>query len=70
MKLVCIDTKDWYKNLTLNKIYDASPMTEESLRHIFDYIIIDDNGFSTCIEANVFITLHELRNKKLNEIGI
>ena len=40
MKLVCIDTKDWYKNLTLNKIYDASPMTEESLRHIFDYIII------------------------------
>ncbi len=54
MKLVCIDTKDWYKNLTLNKIY----------------IIIDDNGFSTCIEANVFITLHELRNKKLNEIGI
>lgn len=62
MRVVCLDSGSYH--LTVGKIYDVVYIDK------CGYIIINDIGYRHYIEENLFITLSELRLKKLNDIGI
>jgi hypothetical protein len=64
MRVVCIDSGSYH--LTVGKIYDVSLIKSK----IFDYTISNDKGCNHYVESNLFIPLTEVRNKKLESIGI
>lgn len=64
MKVVCIDNINNQLTLTIGKIYDAEG-------HDRDYYFIkSDIGHMILYPKNLFLTMNEYRNKKLEEIGI
>lgn len=71
MKLKCISTKSsetagalHYNFITIGKIYDTLEIGD------YYYNIIDDNGRKNNFYKGCFITIEELREKKLKELGI
>jgi hypothetical protein len=70
--LKCIDSGGYH--LTPGKIYSATIfyITSEFFpdKTIFDYYITNDRGFLHGVESELFINVSELRDKKLNELGI
>lgn len=71
MKIKCISTKSsetlgalHYNFITIGKIYDAE------VYDVYYYSIIDDNGRKSNFYKGCFITIEELREKKLKELGI
>ena len=65
MKVVCLRKGGYY--LTEGKIYDVS-LYEES--PVFSYRIVNDIGHSHTVEGDIFQSLDELREQKLNDLGI
>lgn len=65
MKVVCLRKGSYY--LTEGKIYDVTLYTYSPL---FSYYIVNDIGYSHGVEGDIFQSLDEVRDKKLNELGI
>ncbi len=63
MKVVCIRIPYTYA-LTVGKQYDVSYFNFEY------YNVISDNGDSVLVPISYFITQEEIRDKKLEELGI
>ena len=58
-------------DLTIGKIYDATPYVYELyIKHEKRYIIINDNNRTESYPAYLFTSIEEIRNNKLTEIGI
>ena len=53
-------------NITVGKWYDSVSVTQGSDY----YVLVDDDSFVTLYAKYNFTTLDELRNKRLNDIGI
>ena len=65
MKVVCLRSGGYH--LTEGKIYDVTLYTESPL---FSYYVVNDIGYSHAVEGDIFQSLDEVRDKKLNELGI
>ena len=82
MKVVCIDPNHILDSLTKNKTYlvvsywsSVSGMSITKPPYIFaadklQYGIIDDSGITNYYDSIRFLTLDEVRELKLNELGI
>ena len=73
MILKCISNVGYY--LTIDKIYEAeicldSPSEVRPGEQVFDYYIVNDIGIRHGIEASLFKNISEIREEKLNELGI
>lgn len=71
MRILCIENKSnglmtGLINITIGKWYDSVAVTQGSDY----YVLVDDEGFVTLYAKYNFTTLDELRNKRLNDIGI
>jgi len=71
MLVVCKNTGGYH--LTLGKTYDVNekylfPLSEFSGNPVFDYLIMNDLGVKHGIESDIFITLQEERNMKIDLI--
>jgi hypothetical protein len=71
MKVKCVSTKSseiasalHYNFITIDKIYDAEFYDE------YYYSIIGDNDRESKFYKGCFITIEELREQKLKELGI
>ncbi len=67
MKVVCIDIGSYH--LTKGKVYDVE-IVNKNVKTDFGYFIVNDKGFRHYIERNIFIPLSDIRDAKLNELGI
>lgn len=56
--------------LTHNKIYDVIRMERSTVSSIEYYVIIDDHGNSWGYPIELFASLDEIRDEKLNQLGI
>ena len=71
MKVICKSTKDysdelfWQGSLTIGKEYNT-PATLDAT----EYMIMNDYGFEHLYPVKCFVTKQELREEKLNELGI
>ena len=71
MKVICKSTKDysddlfWQGSLTIGKEYNT-PATLDTT----EYMIMNDYGFEHLYPVKCFVTKQELREDKLNELGI
>lgn len=65
MKVVCLRSSGYH--LTEGKIYDVTLYEESPL---FSYYIVNDIGYSHGVEGDIFQCLDEVREQKLNELGI
>ena len=65
MKVVCLRSSVYH--LTEGKIYDVSLYEESPL---FSYRIVNDIGTAHTVEGDIFQSLDEVREQKLNELGI
>ena len=74
MKVICIDNKDVSSSLTVGKFYQVldSPVSkwESSGLKLQTYSIINDEGRQSRFNKRFFITIEELREQKLNILGI
>jgi hypothetical protein len=66
-KFICIDTGG-IDTLTLNKVYDGIVRGSPFYPNVLD--IIDDKGVERIFLQKWFMSVSELRSKKLNDIGI
>ena len=72
MKVICKSTKDysddlfWQGSLTIGKEYDIL----DNFISPGEYMIMNDYGFEHLYPVKCFITKQELREEKLNELGI
>ena len=71
MRILCIENKSnglmtGLINITVGKWYDSVSVTQGSDY----YVLVDDDSFVTLYAKYNFTTLDELRNKRLNDIGI
>jgi hypothetical protein len=71
MLVVCKNTGGYH--LTLGKTYNVNEKylfdkSEFSDKPIFDYLIINDLGVEHGVESDIFITLKEERDMKINSI--
>jgi hypothetical protein len=71
MKIKCISTKSsetlgalHYNFITIGKIYETLEVSD------YYYYIINDNNERSNFYKGCFITIEELREKKLKELGI
>ena len=71
MKLKCISTKSsetkgalHYNFITIGKIYETLEISD------YYYYIINDNNERSNFYKGCFITIEELREKKLKQLGI
>jgi hypothetical protein len=71
MKVKCISTKSsetigalHYNFITIGKIYETLEISD------YYYYIINDNNERSNFYKGCFITIEELREKKLKELGI
>jgi len=71
MKIKCISTKSsettgalHYNFITINKIYETLEISD------YYYYIINDNNERSNFYKGCFITIEELRENKLKELGI
>jgi hypothetical protein len=73
MKVICKSTKDysdeefWMGSLTVGKEYDI--LDTNYISHS-EYMIMNDYGFEHLYPVKCFVTKQELREDKLNELGI
>ena len=67
MKVVCIDNKNYEKELTLNKTY-----IEIDIFRVFNddafYFIINDNNIKNMYIKNRFKSLSEIRVEKIDKL--
>lgn len=66
-KVVCVDTHEGgrpNKDLTLGKIYETYITSDTK------HLVINDCGHHKYYQRRMFKTFQEIRNDKLNEIGI
>jgi hypothetical protein len=78
MKVIFVNTDIGYDTsldyLTLNKTYEVEDVETffslELGQNVTLYNIITDNGKKLKKNAKVFITQEEIRNERLNELGI
>ena len=74
MKVICKSTKDysddlfWQGSLTIGKEYDI--LDTKLYISPSEYMIMNDYGFEHLYPVKCFITKQELREEKLNELGI
>jgi hypothetical protein len=63
MKVVCVDNK-YYESLIIGKTYNSAEMDSVT------YFITDDcnSGWFACYEKELFKTLSEIRNEKINKL--
>ena len=67
MKVLCVDIEDaYYKNLTLNKWYFVSDISI----NLNLYGIVCDDGNRSYYSAERFKTIEEMREDKLEKLGI
>jgi hypothetical protein len=66
MKVLCIDNSEKEFTLTIGKYYDIIPGSTQS--NI--YLIENDMGHKHHVLKDRFKTLEEVRDEKLNELGI
>ncbi len=71
MRILCINNSEngllpGKVNVTIGKWYLSMGITDSSEY----YVLEDDEGFVTLYAKYNFTTLDELRNKRLNDIGI
>lgn len=76
MKVICKSTKEysdepitikfWMRSLTIGKEYD----TLDNYISPNEYMIMNDYGFEHLYPVKCFVTKQELREEKLNELGI
>jgi hypothetical protein len=71
MKVKCVSTKSsetigalHYNFITIGKIYETLEISD------YYYYIINDNNERSNFYKGCFITIEELREKKLKELGI
>ena len=73
MKVVCIK-KGLIKNLTEEKVYEVVKIrTGTHMDSLIDYknfVVINDAGIERSYSASRFITIEQMRELKLNKIGI
>jgi hypothetical protein len=73
MILKCINIGGYH--LTIDKIYEAeicldAPSEVRPGEQVFDYYIINDKGIRHGVQASFFKNISEIREEKLNELGI
>jgi hypothetical protein len=73
MILKCINIGGYH--LTIDKIYEAeicldAPSEVRPGKQLFDYYIINDKGIRHGVHASFFKNISEIREEKLNELGI
>ena len=76
MKVVCVNKGSYH--LTVGKVYDVeeSPVyheTDSGIRTdklLFNYFVTNDKGYQHFVEGDLFIPLDDVRDKKLNILGI
>ena len=74
MKVICKSTKDhsddlfWQGSLTIGKEYDI--LDTKLYISPSEYMIMNDYGFEHLYPVKCFVTRQELREEKLNELGI
>jgi hypothetical protein len=73
MILKCINIGGYH--LTIDKIYEAeicldSPSEVRPGEQVFDYYITNDIGIRHGIGSSLFKNISEIREEKLNELGI
>ena len=68
MRVVCIKNEYEY-NLTIGKEYDAEVVISSITGREF-FCIKNDIAIKNCYSKDIFITIEERRNRKLEEIGI
>jgi hypothetical protein len=71
--LKCLNSGSYH--LTPGRIYEAKicddcPSEFQKDKMVFDYYIINDKGVKHGVEKSLFINITDLRNDKLNELGI
>jgi hypothetical protein len=71
MRILCISNSENSNvpgkvNITIGKWYESMGITDRSEY----YILEDDEGFVTLYAKYNFITLQDLRDKRLNDIGV
>jgi hypothetical protein len=68
MKILCVDSLNVSLSLTSGVWYDVIEIDES--KHFGHYRIIDDRKNKTSWSKNRFKTIEEIREDKLNELGI
>lgn len=73
MIIKCITTKTGvrdsdlsYRFITLGKVYETLNFTDDDIH----YYIINDNGDKDYFNKTCFVGIDEIRNDKLNQLGI
>lgn len=69
MKIVCIKkfkSTNLKYELTYGKVYDTLPKNPNTL--VDDYKVVCDRGFLEYYSKNMFVTLEEWRQEKINQI--
>lgn len=64
MKVLCVNNNFVSLSLTVGKWYEVFDTQSHN------YVIISDRGNKQRISRSFFMTLEELRNEKLNKLGI
>ena len=73
MKVICKSLKDytdeefWQGSLTINKEYDILNINYISSG---EYMIMNDYGFEHLYPVKCFVTKQDIREQKLNELGL
>jgi len=68
MKVVCISivsSNGGSYHLTVGKIYDV-----DYVKGCSGYDIVNDKGYDHYVESDLFVSLSDVRDGKLNELGI
>jgi len=73
MKVYCIDNKDVSLSITVGEWYEVTPTPiwySDSVSDSHSYLIINEFGQKRRISKSKFITIEQIREKKLNILGI
>ena len=63
MEVVCIDNeRGWWKNITIGKVYDVLIIRNDS------YEIYNDNKNNISYSKDLFKTIPEIRNEKIERL--
>lgn len=76
MKVICKSTKDysddlfWQGSLSIGKEYEVLQQINDNSIGYIEYSIVNNYGFEHIYPTKCFVTKQELREDKLNELGI
>lgn len=76
MKVICKSTNDysddkfWMGSLKVGKEYEVVQQIDDTHIGYLEYMVKNDYGFEHIYPAKLFITKKELRERKLNKLGI